>query len=57
MSVEDYWIGKDLDLETAWRDYDNGSAYIEKVTSVQLHLLRLTFDEHPTHLPLFDFEL
>jgi len=57
MSVERYWIGKDLDLETLWRDYDNGSAYIEKVTSVQLHLLRLTFDEHPIHLPLFDFEI
>jgi hypothetical protein len=57
MSIECYWIGKDIDLDTLWRDYDDGSGYIEKVSSTPLHLLRLTFDDHPIQLPLFDFEV
>jgi hypothetical protein len=56
MSTERYWIGKGIDLDALWRDYDNGSGYVEKVASTPLHLLRLTFDDHPIQLPLFDFE-
>jgi hypothetical protein len=57
MTIERYWIGKSIDLERLWQDYDDGSAYIEKVASTPLYLLRLTFDEHPIQLPLFDFEV
>jgi len=28
MSVEHYWMGKGLDLDGLWRDFDNGSGYI-----------------------------
>ena len=57
MSVEQYWMGKGLNLDVLWRDFDNGSGYIQKVGASELHLLRLTFAGHPTHLPLFDHEV
>ncbi len=57
MSVEHYWMGKDLDLDALWQDFDNGSGYVQKVAGSRLHLLRLTFDEHTQRLPLFDFEV
>ena len=57
MSIEQYWMGKGLDLDGLWQDFDNGVGYMEKVATSQLHLLRLTFADHPLHLPLFDFEV
>ena len=57
MSVEQYWMGKDLDLDSLWQDFDSGSGYMQKVAASQLHLLRLTFAGHPTNLPLFDHEV
>jgi hypothetical protein len=57
MSVERYWMGKDLDLDDLWRDFDKGSGYMQKVAASPLHLLRLTFGGHPPHLPLFDHEV
>ena len=57
MSIENYWMGRDLDLDGLWRDFDAGSGYIQKVSGSSLHLLRLTFAEHPVRLPLFDHEV
>lgn len=57
MSVEQYWMGKRLRLEALWRDFDEGSAYMRKVSSSSLHVLRLTFNQHPASLPLFDLEV
>ena len=57
MSAEQYWMGKGLDLDRLWLDFDNGSGYERKVAASPLHLLRLTFTEHPVHLPLFDHEV
>ena len=57
MSIEHYWMGKDLDLEGLWQDFDSGSGYVQKVASSRLHLLRLTFNDHPERLPLFDLEV
>jgi hypothetical protein len=57
MSVEQYWMGKGLDLDGLWRDFDNGSGYMQKVAASPLHLLRLTFADHPSRLPLFDLEV
>lgn len=57
MSIEHYWMGKGIDLDDLWQDFDNGSGYVQKVTASRLHLLRLTFDKHPERLPLFDFEV
>lgn len=57
MSIENYWLGKDIDLDSLWRDFDAGSGYIQKVTHSSLHLLRLTFYGHPVKLPLFDHEV
>lgn len=57
MSVEQYWMGKGLDLDSLWDDFDNGSPYVQKVVASRLYLLRLTFENHPSHLPLFDLEV
>lgn len=56
MPIEQYWIGKGLDLEEVWSDYDQGAGYIAKVASTRSHLLRLVFQGQPNHLPLFDHE-
>lgn len=37
MSIEQYWMGKELDLDGLWRDFDNGSGYVQKVAASQLH--------------------
>jgi hypothetical protein len=57
MPFEEYWIGKDVDLDTLWSDFQQGGGYIEKVTQAEVHLLRLTFGGHPPYLPLFDHEV
>jgi len=57
MSFEEYWTGKDLDLDALWDDFTNGKDYISKFTSVQVHLLRLVFENNPRQHPLFDHEL
>jgi hypothetical protein len=57
VSVEQYWMGKGLDLDRIWQDFDDGSGYIKKVSASPLHLLRLTFGQHPASLPLFDHEV
>jgi len=57
MSVEQYWMGKGLDLDGIWQDFDGGVGYMQKTAGSPLHLLRLTFGDHPTNLPLFDHEV
>ncbi len=57
MSLEQYWMGKNLNLDDLWQDFYKGTTYIEKVASSDLYLLRLTFSGHPKHLPLFDHEV
>jgi hypothetical protein len=58
MSVEEFWIGKNLDLDGLWDDFAQGSGYVAKFTkATQVYMLRLTFEEHPKSLPLFDHEL
>ncbi len=56
MSVEQYWMGKGIDLDAIWRDFDDGRDYIDKVSNSELYLLRLTFDSPLARLPLFDHE-
>jgi hypothetical protein len=57
VSLEEYWVGKGIDLEGLWMSFDAGRGYEQKVAASELHLLRLTFAEHPRHLPLFDHEV
>lgn len=57
MSIEEYWMGKDIDLERLWKDFEEGQGYITKVSNSQLYLLRLTFSGPGANLPLFDHEL
>lgn len=58
MGIEEYWMGKGIDLDPLWNDFDSGKeGYISKVSNTELYILRLTFEGHPIHLPLFDHEL
>src|SRR6185312_13576445 len=56
MPLDDYWMGKNIDVDRIWADYDQGDGYIAKVASAENYLLRLSFSGHPTELPLFDHE-
>jgi hypothetical protein len=53
---DEYWIGEGIDYDTLWDAYDDGIGYIDKFRSMDVHLLRITFAEPPSSLPLFNFE-
>jgi hypothetical protein len=55
-SFYEYWIGKGINYDTLWKNYDGGQGYIDKFNSMKVHLLRLTFQDFPSHLPLFNHE-
>ncbi|MFH1998545.1 MAG: hypothetical protein ABIK28_02640, partial [Planctomycetota bacterium] len=57
MSTAQYWMGKDIDCDGIWQDFDEGGGYIEKVSTSSLYLLRLTFDSPEMRLPLFNHEV
>ncbi|HMP77496.1 MAG TPA: hypothetical protein PKE12_14460 [Kiritimatiellia bacterium] len=57
MTFEEYWMGKGIDLDALWDNYESGQGYVHKVSESELHLLRLTFSSPPSNIPLFDHEL
>jgi len=57
MSFYEYWIGKDVNYESLWDDFESGDGYVNKFKSMKVHLLKLSFDNHPTDIPLFDLEV
>ena len=56
MSTYEYWIGQDIDFRSVWDDFESGFAYIDKYRTMDVHLMRLTFEQYPTNLPLFNHE-
>jgi hypothetical protein len=56
MSKEQYWIGKNIDYQAVWRDFDAGVSYIEKFRTMESHLLRITLANPSKELPLFNHE-
>ncbi len=57
MSVEQYWIGKDIDIEDVWRDFESGSSrYQDKFKKMETHLIDFVFDYPDKSLPLFNHE-
>ena len=56
MSVENFWIGKDIDIKSIWRDADRGSGYIDKFHTMRPHLLQIIFANPSPNLPLFYHE-
>ena len=56
MSMYEYWIGKNVDFRSVWNDFESGLGYIEKYNSMEVHLIRLTFEQYPSDLPLFNHE-
>jgi hypothetical protein len=57
MDFHQFWIGKDINLDELWQHYDNGTGYITKYHDSKFYLLRLSFDNFPPDLPLFNFEI
>jgi hypothetical protein len=56
MSFYEYWIGQNIDLNAAWRDYEEGAGYERKFRQAKCHLLEIEFETPPTPDPLFSFE-
>ncbi len=56
MAADEAWIGKGVDYERIWRDFDSGTGYIQKFRSMDVHLFRITFSEPPPSLPLFNHD-
>lgn len=56
MSTHEYWIGKDVNYSSIWNDFETGLGYIDKFQSMEVHLIRLTFEQYPVNLPLFNHE-
>ncbi|MFC1755705.1 hypothetical protein ACFL96_20335 [Thermoproteota archaeon] len=56
MSFEQYWIGKNIDLENTWKNYESGNGYIQKFQSMETYFLELVFDKPNTQEPLFNQE-
>ena len=56
MSLYEYWIGKGIDLRKLLADYEGGSGYMDKYETMEVHLIQFTFQNPPSHLPLFNLE-
>ena len=52
----EYWIGRDVNYDQLWDDYDAGQGYVQKFRSMRVHLIRITLAEPAIHLPLFNHE-
>lgn len=52
----EYWIGRDIDYDQLWDDYEAGQGYIQKFHSMRVHLIRITLAEPALPLPLFNHE-
>lgn len=55
MTIEQYWIGKGIDVEEVWSDFENGSGYKNKFGQMECHLIEIAF-ENPNSQPLFNHE-
>lgn len=56
MSVDEYWIGKGIDLRRVWDDYEQGAGYIYKYSTMSPHLIQFTFSNPEAKSPLFNYE-
>lgn len=56
MSIYEYWIGRNVNLDALWRDYENGAGYEEKFRKTTCHLIEIEFDVPPLGDPIFAFE-
>jgi hypothetical protein len=52
---EEYWIGKGIDLDEVWADFDKGQSYIRKFESRRVHLMTLIFNSNGS-APLYNHE-
>jgi len=57
MSVEKYWMGKNIDFQELLDDYHRGLEYIEKVNKTESSLLKINFNIPEINQPVFAHEL
>ena len=50
MSFEEYWIGKGVNFDELWSNYENGQPYIDKFRSMDVYLLQLSFEQYSNRL-------
>ena len=55
MSTYEYWIGRDVDVNQVWRDYEAGVGYESKFRQTTCHLLEIEFHVAAGE-PVFAFE-
>lgn len=56
MNIYEYWIGQGVDFAGVWKAYDEGEGYKGKFSSMEVHLIQLTFRQPRANLPLFNHE-
>lgn len=56
MPMYEYWIGRDIDYDQLWNDYEAGQGYIQKFHSMRVHLIRITLVQPQPQVPLFNHE-
>jgi hypothetical protein len=54
--MEEYWIGKGIDIEKIWNDYENGDDYISKFRSTDIYQLQIKFNNYDIDEAIFNFE-
>ena len=53
---QEYWIGKDIDVDQLWRHYDDGWGFVKNFDSRDQYFLTLTFENFSSESPVFNFE-
>jgi hypothetical protein len=56
MSIYEYWIGQNVDLDAVWRNYEQGQGYERKFNKTVCHLLEIEFAGPALADPIFAFE-
>jgi len=54
--MEEYWIGKGINIDKVWNDFDQGKGYIKKFQSIEVYKLEVKFDCYKPSDPIFNFE-
>ncbi|HHT9784398.1 TPA: hypothetical protein ACT9HQ_003018, partial [Legionella pneumophila] len=55
-NFHEYWIGKGVDYERIWNDFNSGQGYINKFKSIKAAKLTFIFDCPSSNEPLFMHE-
>ena len=57
MDYQEYWIGRNVDLDRLWRSYSEGLSYTNKYDPSNYFELKFHFSKYDKDDPLFNFEV